>query len=191
MGVKVLRKSLSQTSKITSWNPVLQNIDFFFFVIVSLQALLCNNTWDIHTLTDKSAGNAVWAGTITLGDGDIAVPITLELATFVALGLITGAGKQWCGKIAPFPIVWLGAKTHSVFAPVVVSAPANIFWLATFLPVLVHRTGFDLVTIPWSNWKVLCNYLSKGKMQARPPKKEKYSRREQDDQFGKMTDYIR
>ena len=54
-----------------------------------------------------------------------------------------------------FPRVWLGAKTHSVFAPVVVSAPANIFWLVIVLPVLVL----------WciEHGKVLCNYLSKGK----------------------------
>lgn len=125
------KKTLSE-SKITSQNSVLQNI---YFVTANLQTLLCNNRWDIHTLIDKSDGTAVWVGTITPGGVDIAVPIALELATFVALGLITGVGKQWCGKMAPFPSVWLGGRTHSVFVPVVVSAPANIFWLATFLPV--------------------------------------------------------
>jgi hypothetical protein len=65
--------------------------------------------------------------------------------------------------MAAFPRVWLGAKTHSVFAPVVVSVPANIFWLVIFLP------GLVLWCI--EHGKVLCNYLSKGKMQTRPPKK--------------------
>ena len=80
-----------------------------------------------YTLIDKSVGPPVWGGTITPGDGDIDAPIALELSTFVALGLITGAGKQWCGKMAVFASVWLGAITPSILAAADASAPANIF----------------------------------------------------------------
>jgi hypothetical protein len=62
-------------------------------------------------LIDKSVAAPVWAETTAAGDGDIIVPTAFESATFVAVGLITGAGKQWCGKIDACP------TTPSIFAP--------------------------------------------------------------------------
>ena len=71
-----------------------------------------------YTLVDNSLDIPVWAGIITPGNGDTGVPIALELATLVTLGLMTGAGKHWFDKIAPFAIIELG----SVFLAAVVAS---------------------------------------------------------------------
>jgi hypothetical protein len=88
-------------------------------------ALVCNDRWGgHHTFIPWHTSAGVCAGTITPGDGDIAAPTGLELATFVALGLITGPGLGSSDA----------AKQHrSVFALTVVSAPANIILVSHFL----------------------------------------------------------
>jgi hypothetical protein len=68
-------------------------------------------------LIDKSVAAPVWAEMTAAGDGDITAPTALESATFVAVGLIAGAGKQWSGKMDVCPRVWFEATTPSIFAP--------------------------------------------------------------------------
>jgi hypothetical protein len=70
---------------------------------------------------------------VTPGNGDTGVPIALELAALVTLGLMTGAGKQWFDKIAPFPIIGLEVKTSVFLAVAVASVSGEKFKvLATF-----------------------------------------------------------
>lgn len=124
------------------------------------------------TLDDNSVDIPVWIGPITPGNGDTGVPIALELATFVTLGLMTGAGKHWFDKIAPFRIIGLEATTSLFLAAAVASASGERFKvLATFLPTVKLRIGLDYSYEATQRSK--CIYFpSKGKkMQVCLPKK--------------------
>jgi hypothetical protein len=72
------------------------------------------------------------------------VPIALELATLVILGLMTGTGKHWFDRIAPFAIIGLGVKTSVFLAAAVASVSGERFKvLDTLLNTMKHRTGLD------------------------------------------------
>lgn len=101
------------------------------------------------------------------------MPIALELATLVTLGLMTGAGKHWFGKIVPFRMIGLEATTSLFLAAAVASVSGDRFKvLATFLPTVKLRIGLDYSYE--ATQRCRCIYLpSKGKKDASLPTKKR------------------
>jgi hypothetical protein len=102
------------------------------------------------------------------------VPIALELATLVTLGLMTGDGKHWFDKIAPFRIIGLEATTSLFLAAAVASVSGERFKvLATFLPTVKLRRRLDYSYEATRRCKCISICQAKGKRDASSPTKKK------------------